>query len=58
VVGLGVMVGFLFLIVPGVILAICWLVSAPVLVVEKVGVFRAMERSLALTRNHRWRSLA
>jgi len=40
--------------VPGVILAICWLVSAPVLVVEKVGVFRAMERSLALTRNHRW----
>lgn len=53
-VGLGVMVGFLLLIVPGIILAICWMVSSPVLVVEKTGVFQAMQRSLALTRNHRW----
>ena len=54
VVGLGVMVGILLLIVPGVILAICWSVSSPAVVVEKAGVFQAMQRSLDLTRNHRW----
>ena len=54
VVGLGVMVGALLLVVPGIILAICWMVSSPVLVVEKTGVFQAMQRSLALTRGHRW----
>ncbi len=54
VVGLGIMVGLVLLIVPGVILAICWSVSSPVVVVEKAGVFQAMQRSLALTKNHRW----
>ena len=43
---------FLF-VVPGVILALALCVSAPVRVVEGLGVFSAMGRSGDLTRNHR-----
>ena len=53
-VGLGVGVGMMLFIVPGLILATCWIVASPVLVVERAGVWQAMQRSLALTRNHRW----
>jgi hypothetical protein len=54
VVGLGVMVGLILLVVPGIILAICWSVASPSVVVEKAGVFQAMQRSLNLTKGHRW----
>ncbi len=54
VIGVAVAVGFLLLIVPGVYLALRWAVAAPVLVVEKAGIFAAMERSAGLTQNHRW----
>jgi hypothetical protein len=45
--------GFLFFIVPGVILALALCVAAPVRVVEGLGVFNSMGRSGDLTRGHR-----
>jgi hypothetical protein len=51
---LGVAVGSLLLIVPGVILALAWSVSFPALVLEDRGVFAAFRRSADLTRNKRW----
>ena len=45
--------GLLILIVPGVVLALAWSVAAPAEVVERVGIFGALERSVVLTRNHR-----
>jgi hypothetical protein len=52
--GLGVAIGMMLLIVPGLILATCWLVASPALVVERLGIFQAMQRSLDLSRGHRW----
>jgi hypothetical protein len=51
----GVFLAMIFLIVPGVILWLCWSVTVPVYVQEKVGVFEAFGRSLELTRGWRWR---
>jgi hypothetical protein len=45
--------GFLIFIVPGVLLALAWCVAAPVEVVERVGIFAALGRSVVLTRNRR-----
>jgi hypothetical protein len=45
--------GLLLFIVPGIILALALCVSAPVRVVEGLGVFNSMGRSGDLTRNHR-----
>jgi hypothetical protein len=46
--------GFVFFIVPGVILSLMFCVSAPAQVVEGHGVFASMGRSGELTRDHRW----
>ena len=46
-------VGYLLLIVPGVILSLAWCVAAPAAVVERKGIFDALNRSRDLTRNHR-----
>jgi hypothetical protein len=56
-VGLGVMLGFILLIVPGVILLLMWSVAAPAVVVERDGVFQALGRSRELTRGARWKIL-
>lgn len=53
-VGLGIAAGFLLLVIPGVYLALCWIVSSPVMVVERLGITASMQRSMALTQNHRW----
>lgn len=58
VVGIGVALGFVFLIVPGIILYVMWIVSAPVLVEERTGVFGAMSRSRELTKGARWNVFA
>lgn len=58
VVGILVFVGMIFLIVPGVILALMWIVSVPSMVVESRGVFEAMSRSSELTSGNRMRILA
>jgi hypothetical protein len=47
-------IGFLLLIVPGVILLIMWTVATPTCVVERLGVGDSMARSSALTKGHRW----
>ena len=51
---IGMGVGFLLLVVPGVILSILWSVAAPAVVVEKRGVFESLQRSRDLTRGYRW----
>lgn len=52
---LGVGIATLFLIVPGIILWLCWSVVVPVYVQEKVGVLEAFGRSMSLTEGSRWR---
>ncbi|KEQ51632.1 hypothetical protein [Sphingobium chlorophenolicum] len=52
---LGVLVGSMLLIVPGVILYLMWSVAVPALVAEEQGVFAAFSRSRALTKGVRWR---
>jgi hypothetical protein len=52
--GLGMMVGLILLIVPGIFLAVLWLVAAPVLVTEKRDIMESLKRSADLTRGHRW----
>lgn len=54
IVGLGTVLGFMLLIVPGVILMVLWSVAAPVVVVERRGVMASLQRSRDLTRGHRW----
>jgi hypothetical protein len=51
---LGIWLGLILLIVPGVIASLMWSVAAPVLVVEKLGVFGSLKRSRDLTRGRRW----
>lgn len=52
--GLGAGLGFLLLIVPGVILSIMWSASTGAIVVEGRGVFESLQRSRDLTRGYRW----
>lgn len=51
---LGVALGCVLLIVPGVILALAWSAAQPALVLEDRGVFDSFGRSIALTRHKRW----
>ena len=51
---LGTTTGFVALIVPGVLLGLIWIVSAPVLVEERCGVIAALGRSRTLTQGARW----
>ncbi len=57
-VGLIIGIGLIFLIIPGVILALVLAVAMPSLVVEGIGVFDSMSRSAELTRDNRMRILA
>lgn len=52
---LGIGLGFLLLIVPGVILYVMWSVAAPALVEERLGPIEALGRSSDLTRGARWK---
>ena len=52
--GIGEAVGFFLLIVPGCILLTIWAVIAPVIVIEKTGVFAAFRRSQELVRDYGW----
>lgn len=51
---LGTMIGYIALIVPGVLLGLIWIVSAPVLVEEQRGAIAALGRSRILTQGARW----
>lgn len=52
--GICVFVGFFFLVIPGVALLVFWCLFAPVIVVEKVGVFRSFGRSIELVKGNWW----
>ena len=52
--GLGVGIGFILLIIPGLILIVIWSVVAPVMVLERPGVFAAFGRSRELVRGNGW----
>jgi hypothetical protein len=52
--GIGVAIGLVLLIVPGLILLTFWSVVAPVTVIERPGVFSAFGRSWELVRGYAW----
>lgn len=52
---LGLALGMILLIVPGVMFAIAFAVVAPVVVEERVGVIESFHRAAALTRGARWK---
>ena len=54
VVGLGVVVGFILIIVPGLILLTVWSVAAPVVVLERPPGLQALGRSRELVRGNGW----
>lgn len=52
--GLAMVFGLVLLIVPGILIFLIWMVAGPVVIAERVGVGRALDRSRTLTRDHRW----
>ena len=52
--GIAVAIGFVLLIIPGLILIVIWSVVAPVTVLERPGVFAAFRRSRELVRGNGW----
>jgi hypothetical protein len=53
--GIAIAIGFLLLIVPGLILITIWAVVVPVIVIERAGVFESFGRSRELVRDNGWR---
>ena len=51
---IGLTIGFVLLIIPGLILLVMWSVVAPVTVLERPGVFAAFGRSRELVRGNGW----
>jgi len=52
--GIGIGIGFILIIIPGLFLLTFWSVVAPVTVVEHPGVFAAFRRSWELVKGHGW----
>jgi hypothetical protein len=52
--GIAIAIGFVLLIVPGLILITIWAVVVPVIVVERAGVFEAFGRSREIVRGNGW----
>ena len=50
----GLLCGFLLLVIPGLILLTMWWVTIPVAVVERPGIGRSFSRSAELTKGRRW----
>jgi hypothetical protein len=55
---LGMMLGFVLLVIPGLFLAIIWSVTSPACIVERLGPIESIQRSAALTKGYRWKILA
>lgn len=53
--GLGLLIGFILLVIPGYILFVMWYVALPAVVVERLGPMAALRRSAELTKGHRWK---
>ncbi|HTU85468.1 MAG TPA: hypothetical protein VMF57_07825 [Solirubrobacteraceae bacterium] len=56
--GISVSIGFVLLIIPGLILVVIWSVVAPVTVLERPGIFAAFGRSRELVRGNGWNVFA
>ena len=56
--GIATAIGFLLLIIPGLILTVIWCLVAPVTVLERPGVFAAFGRSRELVRGNGWNVFA
>jgi hypothetical protein len=56
--GIALAIGFVLLIIPGLILMVIWSVVAPVTVLERPGVFAAFGRSRELVRGNGWNVFA
>ena len=54
VVFLGVLLGLIALVIPGLMLLTAWLVAVPAVAIEREGVREGLARSTELTRGHRW----
>jgi hypothetical protein len=52
--GIAIAIGFVLLVVPGLILITIWAVIVPVVVIERTGVFEAFGRSRELVKGHGW----
>ena len=52
--GIGIAIGFVLIIVPGLFLLTMWSVVAPVVVIERPGVFNALGRSRVLVKGNGW----
>jgi hypothetical protein len=52
--GVGVVIGFILIVVPGLFLMTIWAVAAPVVVLERPGGLRALRRSRELVRGNGW----
>jgi len=52
--GIAISIGFVLIIIPGLILLTIWAVAAPVMVIEHPGVFTALGRSRELVRGYGW----
>ena len=52
--GIGILIGFILIIIPGLILITIWSVAAPVVVLERPGAFKALGRSRELGRGNGW----
>jgi hypothetical protein len=55
---IGVLIGFVLFIIPGLILLTLWSVVAPVTVLERPGIFAAFRRSRELVRGNGWNVFA
>lgn len=55
--GLGIVIGLVFLIAPGLLLATWWALIVPVIVLEHKGVFDSFGRSRELVSGHGWQVL-
>jgi hypothetical protein len=53
--GIGIGIGFLLFVIPGLFLMTIWAVIAPVIVLERVGVLASFGRSRQLVRDNGWR---
>ena len=56
--GIGIAIGFVLIVVPGLILATLWSVAAPVVVLERPAGLRALGRSRELVRGNGWNVFA
>jgi hypothetical protein len=53
--GFAMTIGFILLVVPGILVMVIWSVAAPALVVERDGILQSLSRSAELTKGSRWK---